>query len=637
MRRAAILIAILATTPARADEPVSLTVSGSMAPGFSARSQEGDRPRDTPDTAALLEGLPGLRVRRLGGEGGFATLSIRGAASNQVAINFAGVPLTGAADPSLDLATLPLWPGAVARVHRTFAPAHLGGGYLGGIVDLQPMALGRDRTEVYNAYGSFGSYRMRGADTHAIGNVRIGAGVSYHRTEGDFLFFHPFTGIEGQDIRRTNNAARQLASVVMARHDGDRWAWLFTGLFTGREDGIAGTFDYPTRATHLSRNRALVALEARKRADDGRFLARIWGRRDGRAFDDPLAEQGLSPAFSRERIASFGFAFGRSLNLSRFTLDTRVEGITERSDGERSASADPLRTRLRSALAIDVTYRPSDLTSLVLATRGDVRRDTGERAELLPVAHLGVEHLLSDSVAIGAHVGTLARPPSFLELLGDGGVYSPAPGLKSERSYAADLGVRARGTRSRVRWEAELVGFAWEVKNLIAVLPSGIRSLRAENIGAARVLGAEVSLAASTGPIRAVASYTRLFTENRTVESSTTGAPLPGRPEHDLTFDVSVKLSGLTLRYGLDLVSATTLDRNATKEVPTRVFHGAGARVDFKSIAVLAEVANLFDRRTVNVLYESGPRPQFQPYPITDFLGYPLPGRRFTLAIRGTL
>ena len=63
--------------------------------------------------------------RRLGADDTFSTLSIRGSTSSEVAVLFAGVPLTGAADPSLDLASLPLWPGARVKVYRSFTPASI--------------------------------------------------------------------------------------------------------------------------------------------------------------------------------------------------------------------------------------------------------------------------------------------------------------------------------------------------------------------------------------------------------------------------------------------------------------------------------------------------------------------------------
>lgn len=626
MKRALAVAVTLFGVRARAEEPVSLTVTGSSAPGFTTTAKEGGRPRDTPDAAALLEGLPGIRVRRLGGESAFATLSIRGAASNQVAVMIAGVPLTGAGDPSLDLSTLPLWPGAIARVHRTFAPAAFGGGYLGGLVDFAPMDLTSRRTETYNAYGSFGSYRLRLATIDRIAGFQVGAGIAYHRTEGDYRYYHPFLR-GGEYIVRRNNDSEHLAGVIQARRDNDVWTWLVTAVGNTRRDGIAGPFNRPLFGTRMARDRQLVAVELRKRDDDGRLLARVWGRRDGFAFDDPLLEQMETQRAASQNYAT-GFTFGRTLRSGRLTIDPRFDGGFEKRA--------PLNyTRGRFGVSADATWRVSDSTSFVLATRADVRRDTGQRAELLPIAHLGAEHALSDSITLGAHIGTLARAPSFLELLGDGGVYSAAPGLRSERSYSADVGLRAHGKRNKLAWELEIVGFASAIRELIVTIPASFERLRAYNVGAARIAGAEVSLAATTGPIRASASYTRLYTENRTDVVSTRGAPLPGRPGHDLTFDASVKLSVVTVRYGLDLVAATTLDNSGLLELPARIFHTAGVRLDFRSVSVIGEVANIFDRRSVDgVDYEGGRRAR---YPISDFLGYPLPGRRFTLAVRTML
>ena len=111
-----------AAEPTESD-PEEVVVHGRNAGGFVSRATIEDAPREITDAASLLEPLPGVHVRRLGADDSFATLSIRGTGSTQVAVFLAGVPLTGGADPTLDLSTLPLWPGARVRVFRSFAPA----------------------------------------------------------------------------------------------------------------------------------------------------------------------------------------------------------------------------------------------------------------------------------------------------------------------------------------------------------------------------------------------------------------------------------------------------------------------------------------------------------------------------------
>jgi hypothetical protein len=637
MRRLGLAIALsLVSASARADdEPITVRVSGSAAGGFATKTEESTRPRDVPDSAGLFEGMPGVRVRRLTGASSFATLSIRGAASSQVGVSLAGVPLTGAADPSLDFATLPLWPGASARVHRTFAPAALGGGYLGGLVEVQPVeASGEARTEAYDAFGSFGSYRMRLADTRALGSGwRLASGVSASRSDGDFTYWDPNLG---RDVVRKNAESRQLAVIAQARRDLDAWVVLVTALATTRTDGVAGPFERPTLGTHLARDRQLAAVELRERDESGRFLARFWVRREGRSFDDPLGEQGLVPGSSNDRVLSAGATLGRSLRLGALVLDGRLEESAERSTGTSHGHPAPYRDRLRLAAALDATWRCSTLLTWIGAARADLVRDHGNEDsahDLLPAAHLGVEAAIAPFASLAAHVGVLSRPPSFLELLGDGGAYTPSPGLRSERAFAGDFGLRAARGRSP-RIELELVGFVSSIRDLIVVVPVGFSSLRAQNVGSARILGAEASLAIAEGPLRALASYTRLFTEDRTDEPANRGAPLPGRPGHDLTFDLSVAIGPATLRYGFDLVSSTTLDRAGTRELPTRIFHGIGAKLALGRAQLVAQIDDLFDRRTVEVVSEG---PRTMRYPTSDFLGYPLPGRRFTLAVRWNL
>src|SRR5208282_1677154 len=138
------------TEPTEPTEEV--TVRGGETGNFSSRSDEHTSAREVTDAASLVEPLPGVHVRRYGADDSFTTLSIRGSSSTEVAIVLAGVPLTGGADPTLDLATLPLWPGAVARVHRTFAPASLGPGSLGGTLVLDaPSPLLPASTETWAA------------------------------------------------------------------------------------------------------------------------------------------------------------------------------------------------------------------------------------------------------------------------------------------------------------------------------------------------------------------------------------------------------------------------------------------------------------------------------------------------------
>src|ERR1700759_2096787 len=72
-----------------------VTVRGSASGDFTSRASEHDAPRELTPVGSLPEPLPGVHVRRFGGDDSFATLSIRGSTSDEVAVVLAGVPLTG--------------------------------------------------------------------------------------------------------------------------------------------------------------------------------------------------------------------------------------------------------------------------------------------------------------------------------------------------------------------------------------------------------------------------------------------------------------------------------------------------------------------------------------------------------------
>ncbi|MBK7400751.1 MAG: TonB-dependent receptor, partial [Myxococcales bacterium] len=150
---------------------------------------------------------------------------------------------------------------------------------------------------------------------------------------------------------------------------------------------------------------------------------------------------------------------------------------------------------------------------------------------------------------------------------------------------------------------------------------------------AARSCGGEVAVSVHAGPLRLSTTYTALFTRDRTDQAASAGAPLPGRPAHDLVVDLSFQKGPWTVRWGFDLVSETTLDRAGLRTLPTRAFHSIGGRVALPGgFTLAAEIANLFDQRTVVVPFELG-QPERR-YPISDFQGYPIPGRRGLVSLR---
>lgn len=658
---AAALVATLAA-PARAggdDEAIEVVVRGTSAGAWTSQTSSDTAAREPVDAAALLAELPSVHVRRLGGDGSFGTLSIRGSASTQVGVLLAGIPLTSAADPSIDAGGLPLWPGATFRVYRGFAPARLGAtGYLGGVVAIDPARPpSTPRTEWWALAGSFGALKLRLGDARRIGDLSIASGLYGSRSDGDFTY-EATDPVTGEVSERTRENAGHAAAGLVERVSIDRpWGGVGATLFaeTSRH-GVPGAAAQEAtdrrRVASLSAGRLAAGIDARFRSGPSAvWHAAVWGRRDTSTFDDPQGEIDLTRrgAHVVQAIEGAGASFGwRGRPIDALTADLLLDGRVERFVPEESAVAatGTGASRLAGGLGLDLTWRVTERVELAATGRLDARRDDadgaigagdvplGSSSDLAPSGHLGGALRLTDEIALAAHAGALERPPSFVELYGDRGTLLGDPLLLPERALSLDLGVHGDVGSRTARFGYELVGFVTRATNLIAFVPKGKNTAEARNVADALVLGGELTATLTTRRLSTRIGYTLLHTEDRSDDALTRGRSLPGRPLHDLTCDASYGLGPVRVRYGLDVLAGITVNPEGTQVLPPRALHSVGASLDVPGLRGLRagfQIDNLLDVRTQHFPSELRERPEA--VPLSDFLGYPLPGR----SVLGTL
>lgn len=644
-------LSLLAPAARAQSEPIDVTVRGSSAGGFASRTSTDTTPREPIDAASMLDELPSVHVRRLGPEGSFASLSVRGSAPSQVGVVLGGIPLTSAADPAFDVGALPLWPGASFRVYRGFAPATLGTtGYLGGVLAIDPPspAMG-GRTEVWTAAGSFGSLKLRLGDLRRVNGVEIGSGFFASRSDGDFGYFSqkilgtgPIT-----EIQRTN--AGQIVVGGIERVKVERpWGSVAALIFAdARKLGVPGTVRYSTsnRFVSLSTTRLVIGLEGTVRTGKiGALRLLGWARRETSTLDDPAAELDTTHATTtKSAVEAAGLSTSwRGRPIEPLTIAVVLDGRGERfvplsSQGRLNSTP---ASRLAAGLGVELEWRPTAKLTVSASARADARRDDatgtitsdgarlGVLGDFFPTGHAGASLRLSDAAVLSAHLGALARPPSFSELYGNGASLLANPKLTKERSFSADLGLAGDVGDARLAFGYELVGFVSAARDLIIFQPFGRATFRASNVDRALIGGAEVTATLAARGLKNQISYTLLIAQNQT-----DGRPLPGRPRHDLAYDASYRFGPVKVRYGVDLVSGVLVDGQLP--LPPRIFHSTGAALDVPGVRGLraaVEVQNLFDQRLLWIPSRATGGPV--PYPVSDFLGYPLPGRTIWATLR---
>jgi iron complex outermembrane receptor protein len=652
----------LMVTRASADDDV--IVRGSQSAGFSSRSDVENSSREITDAASLIEPLPGVHVRRLGGDDSFATLSIRGSSSNEVSIVVAGVPLTDAADPTLDLSSLPLWPDATARVYRSFTPASIGSGSLGGTLVLDPpRSFGNSKSEIYGAVGSFGAARLRTSDTEKFGfgnrDGYVTTSLSASRADDDFSYFNPRLGTDVERVNAQHAGVNGLVSVLLPIDwtQTSQGALRITTIAQARKQGVPGTVDEPTPLDTVETSRLIHVVEISGPAKSGSWFVRAYGRRDDsrtRSEDDAFA-----PTHANDVVIAGGASAGwRTKFASTFSLATVLDTSAERyAPGQAFGLAQNAQesgaSRTLAGIGADLDFRASRRWTISASARGDVWHDASDGAstaattstpaangtEAHPTAHLGTEIALGP-VTLAAHGGALARPASFVERYGSRGAFLGDPSLSTETAWTADAGARTRWHLGIFRGSFELDGFGTWADNLITFLPVGANGLfKATNVGRARILGTEADLALFLADFALHVAYTGLLTADESQCSSIDTADgcarpqLPGRPATDIFSDLTYKLGPAQFRYGVDVVGGMKVDDTGSIPNPTRVLNSAGARLEVpyvRGVRVALDIRNLFDLRTGNYQGQLGP----VAYPIGDSYDYPLPGRSVLLSVR---
>ncbi|MEM7413327.1 MAG: TonB-dependent receptor [Myxococcota bacterium] len=624
----------------RDEEPVGEIVVRGVRPGALPRVptassdivETDDFEAENKTLAELLDGLSGVRVRRFGGRGEAAELSIRGSTANQVVLTLDGVPvnnaLTGLADPN-DYC-LP----QVERVAvtRGAGSSQVGSGAIGGVIDLTTRSTSdAPTTAVTFSGGAFDTYEGSIRHARPLGELGLQLGYCGLTTEGDFEFARPTQVVAGIPIEFEPDVATRLNN-DRVRHGGNlalshplgigelRLRSLFSYV-----DGGAPGIDSGNGPT------AGQALEARRRnwsaltiADwegvgflEDTPLLRAHHRFEELRFENPMPALG-APIDTRARVQTYGVQ-------ARDEWEPRVLGNAQHfrifADGTRDELRDAdqrNRQRNRGGVGTESTLRALKERVVLSAS---VRLDgaDGFRRAWLPSGGLAVTPV--PWLRLRGNVSRAYRVPNFNELfLPDQGFIRGNPNLEPEDAINADVGaeflLEALGPLRRVRLRAAL--FRREIEESIVWVLVSPFTVAPINTGDATVEGIELSGSVSLSRFLTVsAQHTHIDSER-----DETGKELPGQPEFEtfgrveVGFPDVVKLVGEVQDTGEILVN-----EGGGRRLPARTVWNASVSLN---LAAWSPLQRFTRARSLWVFFEID---NIGDVAVRDSLSFPQPGR----------
>ncbi|HLU68248.1 MAG TPA: TonB-dependent receptor [Kofleriaceae bacterium] len=646
--------------------------------GFVTAVRLGERAGEVIGLAEALGETVGAHVRSLGGLGGFSSLSVRGASPGHTAVVIDGVPLARLGSATIDLGRVEASSLSLAALHRGAVPVDHGGAAQASALELHT-AVGRPpggRPLLLSAgVGSFGARHLRARylGGTADGDLGTHLGVGYAGADGDFLYHDdggtPLNRSDDRIRTRDNNGYDQVDATARLTARRGRWTLRAGSRSTWKHQGVPGAGSAPSLRTSLTSWSQIADGSAVREHAFGRpeLTARAAAHLlvELQRYRDLDGEIGLAAQDRRYLTGGAGARAALDAALGRHLFTAGVEaGLELFSDTDLLQASAPrergLRLLLAATLADTIRLGPSDRLLLVPAVRADlhvtdpiVDPQDGvpdemalvTRSELFLSPRLSALLRLAPALSLKASAGRSLRAPTALEMYGDRGYILGNPALRAESGETADLGLvlapaRPAGPIDRVYLEA--VGFASRTRDTIVLVPTASLVTGAQNLGDAAVWGAELLASARAArAVTATAHYTILDTRQSDTLPSYEGKELPQRPRHQLhgRLDLAGTLAGrLAVLWGdASLVSGNYLDPANIHRVPDRALLGAGVKLELAAgLLASVEGKNLTDQRVDEVPLDPPPRPDLTSAPraVSDFFGYPLPGRAFYLTLQ---
>ncbi len=600
------------------------------------------------ELAEALAQLPGAQVLRTGGVGSPALLSLRGSTVEQVAILLGDAVLDLADGAPLDLSDVPLLGVDRVEIYRGLAPLQVGSQPLGGTLRL---TLRRGAGSSAQATAAMGSYGTHQGEVGASVGGEWGdgyAGLRWLESTGNFPYLARggTAYVRSDDHMRTraNNDLHRLGGVLSLQ---GRWspdsAWTVHWLGSGLEQGAPGAAVFPALHARYSQNRQILVATA-SRDHLGRLDARAelaihavgrWSE-----VEDTLGEMGF-PWRATQRMLGGGAA-----GLLRVPLVDRDDRQLT-LHGRVGAQA----TQIQGAELLSHTDRPASLRQSGQASLGalgrlgawqatwsgggelahqqvtDLRQYASSysqpRQDTLPAWHtaLALRWQPQDHWLVDAALRRALRLPNLQEMFGDSATVIGNPQLLSETASSAELGALGKTRMGPIAVTGELRGHATWAENLIQLVGLGPHQAMYQNVGQARLLGAEATLAADWNGLRGELRHTTLVTRDQSGRVGYDGKVLPMRPRTRwgglARWQTDLGSWRSSLWASLDWQAGAFVDAANLVVTPARTLAAAGIRLSTSQPSIFV------DLRVDNVTNAA----------VYDLIGYPLAGRTLWLQL----
>ena len=600
--------------------------------------------------AGLVAQAPGIHLAQFGDPDSFTGVSIRGSTLRQVSVYLDGIPLNPDGSQAVNLSEWPVRALQRIEVYRGNAPMGLGGAAMGGAIQMVtadaalPISGG-------SSVASTGRYAADAYSQVALGRAQnpvLTMFLDGVHSQGHFTYFAdngtPYNLMDDDRLQRSNNRTRSGAGLSRVRAQAGKTRIDLLDAWLVREQGLPGHINNPARRAKLGVSRNLLGLNLSRTAAAHRLQGTGWWLRRVGRLDDRLDEIGLGMQQTRQKTDNLGVRVHHRAALLPWLSLGCVLGAQRDASAQTDMASDGreqviVRDVQKLAFAAPMAFNRFGWTPVLHGTR--VHRPAGSALHSLD-PRMGVRHRPFDRLTLRSNAGTFLRPPTMMEMYGDSGTMVGNPSLRPERGTQWDVGIRGRvGTPNHVQLSLDASHF-WNVgRDRIVWLQNGQKTYKPTNFGQTWIQGVEAVLGAVVVKrVETQVSLTWTQSVNLDTDPGVANNEVPGVPGFNGFSSVAWKFPSDRGRasYGVRHTGPNYWDATNWHRSAARTFHDVTVQLRPKHTHLQVEfgIENVFNR-----IVEIVPRnpldanaEDFMVVPVTDFNGYPLPGRVWSVALR---
>ena len=529
------------------------------------------------DLPAVLEQVSGVSVRRTGGFGEYADVSIRGGSSKQVQVYLDGIPLNSAAGGAVDLSKIPLGTLRDVAVYKGTAPLELMGTSAGAVISLRSGRVNDCASGVLEL-GSFG-YRKAGTMLRKkFGSMTHLFSIDYSGARNDYPYEDdngtPYNPDDDAEKLKSHNAFTMFG-VNYTNTWQPRPAHRITTLlsFTDEHQDLFHKQLVDTlQLAGLSSGTLLGRIDWESElSESGTLDTRFEGRWKRGLFDDPLGQLYMSGSRREQEdfpFAAFQCATSKALN-SHLTIKALIRGGGE---GYRSvnllapaeAAVPPAALRLTGAAAGELSAHRKNGGAVFRYNHVYVRDSSNflpNHGSGKPLPQVWSNHFPNGNIDLFWNPRSWCTvdgsfrheylPVSLSDRFGWGANYRGNPRLRPERRLEGSIGFILRHSL----FESSVSVFSGATFDMIELQPQSQRILMAINSGKVRLTGIEWDIHVAPHRTFAIDNHFTVIDKTRLKQGAGKWKPVPllffSPVENDLRITLTRKWlsAGHSLHY----------------------------------------------------------------------------------------